>query len=132
MVSEDNAIKDESIDLVSIAKKQISSKCINNIIPITACIRMNTVPIKLSSSDIEKIDFLIATGKYKNRSQAIRDLISRALEDEILFEIEEKINFSKINELLEFTLNESKGKDSIIEIVTSKTAIELVAEGRER
>ena len=93
---------------------------------------MNAIPIKLSSNVIEKIDYLIRSGKYKNRSQAIREFISRALENETLFEIEEEINISKITDLVEFTLNESKGKDEIIEIATSKTAIELVAEGRER
>lgn len=93
---------------------------------------MNAIPIKLSSSVIEKIDYLIKIGKYKNRSQAIREFISRALENETLFEIEEEINISKITKLLDFTLHKNKGKDSIIEIVTSKTAEELVAEGRER
>ena len=132
MVSEDKAIKSKSISLLSITKEQISPKCINNIIRIIYCILMNAIPIKLSSNVIEKIDYLIKRGKYKNRSQAIREFILRALENETLFEIEKEINISKITKLLDFTLNTNKGKDSIIEIMTSKTAEELVAEGRER
>ena len=52
---------------------------------------MTIVPIQLNDVELQKIDYLIQLGKYKNRSQAIRMFISHQLEEEtIKFEWENK------------------------------------------
>ena len=66
---------------------------------------MSAIPVKLSAAIIEKIDYLVKIGKYKNRSQAIREFIAKALVEETLFEIENEINVSKIAELIKFVSN---------------------------
>jgi hypothetical protein len=37
---------------------------------------MITVPVQLAESDIEKVDYLVKIGRYKNRSQALKAMLS--------------------------------------------------------
>jgi len=68
---------------------------------------MTIVPIQLNEMELQKIDFLIKTGKYKNRSQAIRTLLNQRLEQETFsFEWENEEEDQKRNEIVEKLLNQ--------------------------
>ncbi len=48
---------------------------------------MKTIPVPLDDNDLKKIDYLIKIGRYKNRTQAIRNLLQEKLAEEwIIFE----------------------------------------------
>ncbi|MHA1734704.1 MAG: ribbon-helix-helix domain-containing protein [Promethearchaeota archaeon] len=53
---------------------------------------MATIPVRIRSEDLRKIDFLVKKGRYKNRSHAIRSLLLETLDREFnpsLFEDED-------------------------------------------
>lgn len=45
---------------------------------------MTIVPIQLNDGDLQKIDYLIEIGRYKNRSQALRAFIETRLNLEMM------------------------------------------------
>jgi Arc/MetJ-type ribon-helix-helix transcriptional regulator len=91
---------------------------------------MTTIPIKLDEVELRKIDHLVKTGRYKNRSQAIRSFIKAKLEDEILLpeaadpEIEKKYH--------DIMAKLRKQVHLVVQINSAKTALELVENERER
>lgn len=91
---------------------------------------MITIPIKLNELDLEKIDYLIKVGRYKNRSQAIKTMLQEKLKQELIsFEEENDQDEKKRKDALAQMLKLSKLE---IQFLTKKTAVELVNEERER
>lgn len=89
---------------------------------------MSTIPIKFKEEDLKKIDALIATGRYTNRSQAIRSMVKEKLADTDppgLFSWDQE---KKLNEIVIRLLNEGIEP----EFGGQKTAVEMVREGRTR
>lgn len=88
---------------------------------------MATIPINLDDEIIRKLDNLIAKGIYKNRTEAIRDQIKIGLQKLQLVTFPER---SSQHELaLKKLLQMGKYPDLL---KTKKSAVDLVAEGRER
>ena len=89
---------------------------------------MKNVSLKIDDTLVEQLDFLVKTGKYKSRNEALRKMIKNSIERELSnFNINE-IENEKINKLVKIF---KKEKVTLI-INSSKTALDLVNEGRER
>lgn len=89
---------------------------------------MKNVSLKIDDTLVEQLDFLVKTGKYKSRNEALRKMIKNSIERELSnFNINE-IENEKINKLVKIF---KKEKVTLI-INSSKTAVDLVNEGRER
>ena len=88
---------------------------------------MATIPINLDDATVRRLDTLVSLGIYKNRTEAIRDQIIKglALIETVVFP--EKS--SKYNKALQNMLEKSSPPNIII---SPKSAVELVSEGRER
>ncbi|MHA1651278.1 MAG: ribbon-helix-helix domain-containing protein [Candidatus Helarchaeota archaeon] len=91
---------------------------------------MTTIPVPLNDDDLKKIDYLVKIGRYKNRTQAIKALLRKQLAQQTIIlkggkTIDEKSIKNIINEL-------SKLPDFSFTIKSSKSAVELVGEERER
>ncbi len=86
---------------------------------------MSVIPIKLSKKEIALIDYLVKTGFFKSRNEAIRYMIKRGLQE--LFS--ELFVSSELDDIVKELL-EIEGDILIIE--SEKTAAELVREERER
>ena len=86
---------------------------------------MGIIPIKLSQREITLIDYLVKTGRFKSRNEAIRYMIRKGLQELLgdFFIAEE------IDEIVEKLL---KIEGDIFIIKSEKTAEELVREDRER
>jgi Arc/MetJ-type ribon-helix-helix transcriptional regulator len=91
---------------------------------------MSTIPIKLKEVDLEKIDYLIKRGKYKNRSQAIMKILQEKLDQELLpFEFDSQ----EAEEQRKMVLKKMLAiEDFKVEFLTPKSAVELISEERER
>lgn len=87
---------------------------------------MITIPIGLDEKIIEKIDLLIKIGRYKNRTEALRDQIVKGLEKISLLEENNKVK-DKINLFLKLLLDM---KDPPTIFPTQRSAIEIVTEER--
>ncbi|MHA1300712.1 MAG: ribbon-helix-helix domain-containing protein [Candidatus Helarchaeota archaeon] len=90
---------------------------------------MKVIPIKLSDELVEKIDYLVKSGKYSNRSIAIRQLLENTLKDEEIFYNNAEYKKNHINKIINSLIKEKK---VILDIAPGKTAVEIIAEGRER
>ena len=89
---------------------------------------MTSIPIRLNDEIIKKIDILIAKGRYKNRTEALRDQIIKGLDKISL--IEDSVNENEEFDLiLKKMLLQKKTPDLLN---TKKSVIDLIAEGRER
>ncbi|MFV2014397.1 MAG: hypothetical protein ACC656_03135 [Candidatus Heimdallarchaeota archaeon] len=88
---------------------------------------MATIPINLDNATVKKLDALVLQGIYKNRTEAIRDQIEKGLAqmETVIFPKKS----SKYNSLLLTLLNK---RTPLNVFRTTKSAVELVAEGRER
>lgn len=88
---------------------------------------MATIPINLDNETVKKLDTLVLQGIYKNRTEAIRDQIKKGLAqiETVIFPKKS----SKYNSLLQRLLNE---RPALNVFRTTKSAVELVSEGRER
>ncbi|MHA1728143.1 MAG: ribbon-helix-helix domain-containing protein [Promethearchaeota archaeon] len=91
---------------------------------------MTTIPIRIDEIDLKKIDFLIKIGRFKNRSQALRQFIHDRLKKEILlFEQDDKSN----EKLRLEVLSKLKKKDNFsFSLLSKKNAEEIIGENRER
>ena len=89
---------------------------------------MTSIPIRLNDEIIKKIDILISKGRYKNRTEALRDQIIKGLDKISLVEdsVIENENFDLI---LKKMLLQKSTPDLLR---TKKSVVDLVAEGRER
>lgn len=92
---------------------------------------MKAIPIKIPEEELDKIDYLIKIGKFKNRSDALRNFISKSLEKEEILTTSDEIDEAKIQKLLDFVFLQGK-KEDLITFTSAKSATDLVAEGRER
>jgi len=91
---------------------------------------MATIPLKIDDLDLKKIDYLVKKGVFKNRSQALRALLSDQLNQLILpFEWEEKEKDEKIDNVVHKLLN-IPNKSLIIK--AEKPISLIVQEERER
>ena len=66
---------------------------------------MTTIPIQLNDADVKKIDFLVKSGRYKSRNQAIKKYLEEGIAKESIdFEMEDlafEEKKAKIIELLD-------------------------------
>ena len=89
---------------------------------------MTSIPIRLNDEIIKKIDILISKGKYKNRTEALRDQIIKGLDKISLVE-----NSVIENEKFDLILKKMLLQKSTPNLLrTKKSVVDLVAEGRER
>ena len=87
---------------------------------------MQAIPINLDKETINKLDILVKQGIYKNRTEAIRDQIQKGLAQ--IETVSFPMKTPKYDKLLRKMLNESPP-----DIFSSeKSAVDIVAEGRER
>lgn len=90
---------------------------------------MATLPVQLNEPDLQKIDLLVRLGKYKNRSQALRELIHRQLEHETVWlEFEKGDAEEEAKKISKQLLNAGPLK---FEWKNSKSAAELIREDRD-
>ena len=90
---------------------------------------MPNIPVKLEEETVRKLDHLVKNGIYRSRSEAIRRMIAEKLKEKSISNIVSDSEEKLINRLLEVVKEEG---GVIINLVSPKTAAELVAEGRER
>jgi len=87
------------------------------------------IPVKLEEETVIKLDHLVKNGMYRTRSEAIRSMVKEKLKEKSLSNVVSDSEEKLINQLLEVVKEEG---GVIINLVSPKTAAELVAEGRER
>jgi len=88
---------------------------------------MTVVPIRLSKEDARKLDLLVKLGIYGNRTEAIRAILHAEADEKIAgFMLNGKI-LRALHELLEY---ERRTGTNPVRIITEKTALEIVEEGR--
>ncbi|MHA2364336.1 MAG: hypothetical protein ACXAC7_10285 [Candidatus Hodarchaeales archaeon] len=89
---------------------------------------MPVIPINLDEDIIKKVEILIKMGKYKNRTEALRDQITKGIERMSIFEEDEKQN-----EVVEAIVERLLRIDKPLNLLkTEKSAVDLISEGRER
>ncbi len=88
---------------------------------------MATIPINLDTETVKRLDTLVSQGVYKNRTEAIRDQIEKglALMQTVIF----PQRSTKYKEVLRKLLGENTPPNVFR---TSKSAVQLVSDGRER
>ena len=89
---------------------------------------MGTIPIRLDDEIIKKIDILVKNGKYKNRTDALRDQIIKGLEKISIFD-SDSLSYKKYDEILKKMLSLKKPPNLLR---TEKSVVDMIAEGRER
>jgi len=90
---------------------------------------MPVIPIKLESNLVEKLDALVGVGKFKNRSHAIREILNDRLAREGIVPQADKEREKRINRVIQLMQSQ---KQPFFHIITEKTAVDLITEGRER
>lgn len=91
---------------------------------------MATIPLNIDEADLKKIDYLVKKGLFKNRSQALRNLLLEQLNHiNLPFEWEEKESDEKVNYVVRKLLNIPNQK---LIIKSDKPASQLIQEERER
>lgn len=89
---------------------------------------MSAIPIRIPTDNLERIDYLVKIGRFKNRSEALKYFISTSLEKEEILMLEHDVDMDKINGLL----SKIGKKKNLLVIESKKSAVELVGEGRSR
>lgn len=89
---------------------------------------MTVVPIRLSREDARKLDLLVKLGIYTNRTEAIRAIVHTQADAQIANQMLSQKVLRTLERLLEY---ERRTETNPIQILTKKTAAELVAEARE-
>ncbi len=89
---------------------------------------MGNIPVSLDEEIIKKIDLLVKKGLYKNRSEALRDQITKGLSKISLMDDFQEHD-DTYNQILD-TLLKLKTPPQFLN--TKKSITELVSEGRER
>lgn len=89
---------------------------------------MSVVPIRLTRQDARKIDLLVKLGIYRSRTEAIRAMIQAEADEQLSSHMLSDKVLRVLDELLEY---ENKSGKNPLQIITEKTAAEIVAEGRE-
>lgn len=89
---------------------------------------MGNIPVSLDDELIEKIDLLVKRGIYKNRSEALRDQITKNLSKISIMDKDQEQD-KLYQELLDKLLKLPNPPQLLN---TKKSITELVSEGRER
>lgn len=89
---------------------------------------MKILSIKIDDELVDQLDFLVKKGKFRSRSEAMRHMLKDGISREVSILTSENNDFESLHNFLNL-LKKDKVK---IDISSSKTAVELVAEGRER
>jgi Arc/MetJ-type ribon-helix-helix transcriptional regulator len=89
-----------------------------------------TVPVPLNEYELEKIDYLVKIGRYKNRIQAIKAIIKNGIHEEIvLFEDPNSEEEKESRKVLERMLN---CPDLNFIIKSNLSAHDMLSQERER
>ena len=88
---------------------------------------MAVVPTRFDKETIKEIDELVKAGLYKNRSEAIKKLVTESLKRKRI-----RLLDDDLSALLEELIKKSKSGEQPFKILTGKTAADLVSEGRHR
>lgn len=86
---------------------------------------MGVVPIRLDDEDLKRIDLLVKREAYRSRSEAIRQMVKAKL-------VEALAEDEDVERLVETLLRMKKKGGEPVTIRLRQTAVDLVAEGRER
>jgi Arc/MetJ-type ribon-helix-helix transcriptional regulator len=89
---------------------------------------MTVLPIRLSRQDTRKLDLLVKLGIYGSRTEAIRAMIQAKADEQLSRHMLSENILHVLDELLEY---ENRAGRNPLRVVTEKTAVEIVAEGRE-
>jgi Arc/MetJ-type ribon-helix-helix transcriptional regulator len=89
---------------------------------------MSAIPVRIPTDKLERIDYLVKIGRFKNRSEALKFFISTSLEKEEIIMLEHDVDMKKIDELLDKIGN----RKDLLTIESEKSAVEMVSEGRSR
>jgi len=89
---------------------------------------MTVLPIRLSRQDTRKLDLLVKLGIYGSRTEAIRAMIQAKADEQLSRHMLSENILHVLDELLEY---EKRMGRNPLRVVTEKTAVEIVAEGRE-
>jgi len=87
---------------------------------------MAVVPIRLTEEQVRKINLLIKLGIYSNRSEAIKSMLERSMDSEV----QGYLTNAKVQKAVR-TLLVHKGIQDPLVLTPKKTAVELIAEGRQ-
>lgn len=87
---------------------------------------MSAIPVRIPIDILERIDYLVKIGRFKNRSEALKFFVSTSLEKEEIIMLEHDVDMIKINELLA----KIGKKKNLLVIGSEKSAVEMVSEGR--
>ncbi len=91
---------------------------------------MTTIPVPLTEAELAKVDYLVKSGRYKNRTQAIVAILSAGIQAQVIpFEWERPDEREASAKLLEKMLNTP---DLNFSIQSEKSAHELLGDERER
>ncbi len=86
---------------------------------------MGIIPVRLDDEDVKRIDILVRRQSYRSRNEAIRKMVKAML-------LESMTEDEDIDGLVESMLRLKKtGREPVV-LRLKKTAVELVAHGRDR
>ena len=89
---------------------------------------MGVVPVRLDDQDIKQIDRLVKRQSYRSRNEAIRKMIKEKLSESLNNEDPDE----NVEELVKSMLKMKKAGREPVVLRLRKTAVDMVAEGRDR
>ncbi|MGD0690027.1 MAG: ribbon-helix-helix domain-containing protein [Candidatus Bathyarchaeia archaeon] len=89
---------------------------------------MTVIPIRLTRKDARKLDLLVKLGIYQSRTEAIRSMVNAKADEQVTQHLANEKTLRVLKRLLEYEGKEGKNP---LRILSDKTAVEIVAEGRE-
>lgn len=89
---------------------------------------MTVIPIRLTREDARKLDLLVRLGIYHSRTEAIRSMVNAKADEQVAEHLANPKILGVLKKLLDFERKEGKNP---LRILSDKTAVEIVAEGRE-
>lgn len=90
---------------------------------------MIAVPIRLDARTIEKLDSLVRVGRFRSRSEALREIVESYLRREPILGIVDSSSAERVSKAVKALLSL---QSVVVDMGVGKTAAKLVAEGRER
>jgi Arc/MetJ-type ribon-helix-helix transcriptional regulator len=89
---------------------------------------MTVIPIRLTRKDARKLDLLIKLGIYRSRTEAIRSMVNAKADEQVTQHLANEKTLRVLKKLLEYERKEGKNP---MHIVSARTGVEIMAEGRE-
>jgi len=86
---------------------------------------MAIVPVRLDDEDLRKIDLLVKRDAYRSRNEAIRRMVKAKL-------VEALAENEDVSSLVKSLLDMKRRGREPVTLRMKKTAVELVAQGRDR